>query len=94
MTIPIIRQVSDIRKPDEIRELCSQNTPVFVTKNGEIHFVAISQEQYKEYETMKAHLELRSQLSIAETENRSGAPRISHAELMGQIREKIHGKTL
>ena len=94
MAIPIIKQVSDIRKPDELKELCSHNTPVFVTKNGEVHFVAISQEQYKEYENMKARFELRAQLAIAEAESLAGSPRISHADLMEQIREKIRGKQL
>ena len=73
MAMPIIRQVSDIRKPDEIKELCSQN---------------------QEYETMKSRAELRAQLSIAEAESRAGAPRISHSELMRQVREKIRGNQL
>ena len=94
MAMPIIRQVSNIRKPDEIKELCSQNTPVFITKNGEVHFVAISPAQYQEYETMKSRAELRAQLSIAEAESRAGAPRISHSELMRQVREKIGGNQL
>ena len=49
---------------------------------------------YKEYETMKARFELRAQLAIAEAESLAGSPRISHADLMEQIREKIRGKQL
>ena len=91
MAKPVIRQVSDMRKPDEIKKICSHNTPVFVLKNGEVHFVAISQEQFEDYENLKARRELRAQLAIAETENRAGAPTIEHSEFMGILRKKIHG---
>lgn len=90
MATPVIRQVSDMRKPDEIKEICSCNTPVFVLKNGEVHFVAISQDQYEDYENLKARNELRTQLAIAETESRSGAPTIGHSELMSMLRKKMH----
>jgi len=91
MATPVIRQVSDMRKPDEIKELCSSNTPVFVLKNGEVHFVAISQEQFEDYENLKARRELRAQLAVAESENRSGSPTIEHNEFMDILRKKIHG---
>ncbi|MBP2661807.1 MAG: prevent-host-death family protein [Firmicutes bacterium] len=91
MATPVIRQVSDMRKPDEIKEICSRNTPVFVLKNGEVHFVAISQDQFEDYENLKARRELRAQLAIAEVENRTGAPTIEHKEFMGILRKKIHG---
>jgi hypothetical protein len=91
MATPVIKQVSDMRKPDEIKEICSRNTPVFVIKNGEVHFVAISQDQFDDYENLKARRELRAQLSIAERENSTGAPTIEHGDFVGILRKKIHG---
>lgn len=80
-----------MRKPDEIKEFCSRNTPVFVLKNGEVHFVAISREQFEDYENLKARRELRAQLAVAEAENRTGAPTIEHRDFMDILRKKIHG---
>jgi len=93
MTTPIIRQVSDMRRPDEIKKICSQDTPVFVLKNGEVHFVAISQDQFEDYENLKAHRELRAQLAIAEVENSTATPTIEHRDFMNVLRKKIHGDT-
>jgi PHD/YefM family antitoxin component YafN of YafNO toxin-antitoxin module len=91
MATPVIRQVSDIRRPDEIKKICSQNTPVFVLKNGEVHFVAISQDQFEDYENLKARRELKAQLAIAEVENQTAAPTIEHRDFMDILRKKIHG---
>ena len=92
--MPILRQAKDIRNSEDIKELCAKNNPVFITKNGEVTYVAISTELFEEYENIKARAELRAQLAVAEAESRAGAPRIAHADLMAKIREKIHGSKI
>ena len=93
MATPVIRQVSDMRRPDEIKKICSKNTPVFVLKNGEVHFVAISQDQFEDYENLKTRRELRAQLAIAEVESSTDAPTVEHSDFMNVLRKKIHGDT-
>lgn len=92
MAIPVMRQVSDIRKPDEIKEICNSNTPVFILKNKELCFIAISQEQFQDYETLKARRELRAQLRVAEAEYLAGAKTTSHEAMMNTLKEIINGK--
>lgn len=47
MAVPVFRQVSDMRKPQEIKEIVDDNRPVFVLKNKDICFVAISPSQFE-----------------------------------------------
>ncbi|MBI4699352.1 MAG: type II toxin-antitoxin system Phd/YefM family antitoxin [Nitrospirae bacterium] len=86
--MPIIKPVSDLRNNfNEISELChKEEEPVFITKNGQGDMVVMS---LALYEKQQALIELYQKLSEAEFESASGAPGLSHGELMKQVRSKI-----
>ena len=91
MAIPVFRQVSDMRKPQEIKAIVEENKPVFVLKNSEVCFVAISQKQYEEYESLKGRRELHAQLAVAEAEHNANAACFTHEEVFKNLRAKING---
>ena len=87
--MPNIRPVSDLRNNfKQISEVChEEGEPVFLTKNGRGDMVVMSIEQY---EKQQALLDLYKKLGQAETESKNDASKISHEELMTQMREKIN----
>lgn len=91
MTIPAFRQVSDMRKPQEIKAIVEGNKPVFVLKNSEVCFVAISQSQYEEFENLKGRRDLYAQLAVAEAEHKANAPCSTHEEVFKNLRAKVNG---
>lgn len=91
MTTPAFRQVSDMRKPQEIKAIVKENRPVFVLKNSEVCFVAISQSQYEEYETLKGRRELQAQLAVAEAEHKANTACLTHEEVFKNLRAKANG---
>jgi len=91
MVVPAFRQVSDMRKPQEIKAIVEENRPVFVLKNSEVCFVAISQNQYEEYENLKGRRELHAQLAVAEAEHKVNAPCLTHEEVFKNLRAKVNG---
>lgn len=88
--MPIIKPISDLRNNfNEISEICHrEGEPVFITKNGQGDLVVMS---IALYEKLEALLELYQQLGEAEIESASGAPTLSHKDLMKQLRAKIDG---
>jgi formate-dependent phosphoribosylglycinamide formyltransferase (GAR transformylase) len=91
MAVPAFRQVSDMRKPQEIKAIVEENKPVFVLKNSEVCFVAISQSQYEEFENLKGRRVLYAQLAVAEAEHKAGAPCLTHEEVFKNLRAKVNG---
>ena len=91
MKIPTFKQVSDMRKPHEIKSIVEQNTPVFVLKNSEICFVAISKNQYEEFAYLKGRQELHAKLAVAEAEDSANCARPTHDEVFSQLRAKTDG---
>ncbi len=82
--IPHIRAVSDLRNHfKEVTELAQRsNQPVFLTKNGKGALVVMSMEAYeKEQYASEVYLKLKE----AEFEAKSGAPRISHKDVMAKL---------
>jgi len=88
--MPIIKPISDLRNHfNDISEIChSEAEPVFITKNGQGNLVVMSMALY---EKQQALIDLYQKLSVAEAESRSTAPRISHEDLMKNLRETING---
>ena len=91
MAVPAFRQVSDMRKTQEIKAIVEENKPVFVLKNSEVCFVAISQSQYEEYENLKGRRELHAQLAVAEAEHKANASCLTHEEVFKTLRAKVNG---
>lgn len=87
--MPNIRPVSDLRNNfKQISELChEEGEPVFLTKNGKGDMVVMSQALY---EKQKALLELYQKLGEAETESESNTTKISHRQLMDEMRAKLN----
>ncbi len=88
--MPVIRPVSDLRnKTPEIEEICiKEQTPVFITKNGNGHLVVMSQQLY---EDQQALMELYDKLDEAETQSRSGEKRLSHREVIARLKARLNG---
>ncbi len=88
--MPIIRPISDLRNNfNQISEICHKEAqPVFITKNGQGDLVVMS---LALYEKQQALLELYQKLGEAEAESSSGVPKVSHQDLMKQLRAKING---
>lgn len=86
--MPIIKSISDLRNNfNEISELChKEEEPVFITKNGKGDMVVVS---LALYEKQQALIELYQKLDVAEFESSSGAPGLSHKELMKQVKSKF-----
>jgi PHD/YefM family antitoxin component YafN of YafNO toxin-antitoxin module len=61
--------------------------PVFITKNGEGDMVVMS---ISLYEQQQALLELYQKLGEAESQSLSGAPTVSHKELIKKLREELN----
>ncbi len=82
--IPHIRAVSDLRNHfKEVTELAQRsNEPIFLTKNGKGALVVMSMEAYeKEQYASEVYLKLKE----AELEAKSGAPRVSHKQVMAEL---------
>ena len=87
--MPNIRPVSDLRNNfKQISEVChKEGEPVFLTKNGRGDMVVMSIAQY---EKQQALLELYKKLGKAETESKNDTSKISHEDIMKQMREKLN----
>ncbi|HMF30100.1 MAG TPA: type II toxin-antitoxin system Phd/YefM family antitoxin [Candidatus Lokiarchaeia archaeon] len=88
--MPIIKSISDLRnKFTEISEIChNEGEPVFITKNGEGDLVVMS---LAYYEKLEALLELYQKLGVAEEQSCSEEGRLTHTEMMQQLRNRLHG---
>jgi prevent-host-death family protein len=88
--MPIIKPISDLRNNfNQISEICHKDgEPVFITKNGQGDLVVMSMALY---EKQQALLDLYQKLSEAEAQSNSGTERISHKDLMKNLRNKIDG---
>lgn len=89
--MPNIRPVSDLRNNfKKISELChEEGEPVFLTRNGKGDMVVMSQALY---EKQKALLELYQKLGEAETEKELNTTKISHKQLMDEMKAKLNEK--
>jgi prevent-host-death family protein len=89
--MPIIKPISDLRNNfNDISEIChTESEPVFITKNGQGNLVVMSMALY---EKQQALIELYQKLSVAEAESKYSNNRISHKNLMKELRETINGK--
>jgi prevent-host-death family protein len=87
--MPIIKPISDLRNNfNQISEICHKEMePVFITKNGEGDMVVMS---ISLYEQQQALLELYQKLGEAESQSLSGAPTVSHKELIKKLREELN----
>lgn len=85
--MPIIKPVSDLRnKFNEISDIChKEEEPVFITKNGQGDMVVMS---LAHYEKQQALIELYQKLGEAESESASGAPGLSHRDLMKELKTR------
>lgn len=88
--MPTIKPISDLRNNfNQISEICHKDgEPVFITKNGQGDLVVMSMALY---ERQQALLDLYQKLGEAEAQSNSGSERISHKDLMKNLREKING---
>lgn len=88
--MPIIKPISDLRNNfNKISDECHKNSePVFITKNGQGDLVVMS---IALYDKQQALIELYQKLSEAESESNSTTERVSHHDLMSELRGKIHG---
>lgn len=88
--MPTIKPISDLRNNfNQISEICHKDgEPVFITKNGQGDLVVMSMALY---EKQQALLELYQRLGEAEAQSNAGVERISHKDLMNNLREKING---
>ncbi|KUO61241.1 MAG: prevent-host-death protein [Gracilibacter sp. BRH_c7a] len=88
--MPTIKPISDLRNNfNQISEICHKDgEPVFITKNGQGDLVVMSMALY---EKQQALLELYQKLGEAEAQSNSGVNRISHDDLMKNLREKLNG---
>ena len=91
--MPNIRPISDLRNNfNLISDLChKEGEPVFITKNGVGDLVIMS---HALYEKQQAIIELYEKLAVAEEESRKQEPKLSHDEMMKQLRGKINGSNL
>jgi len=89
--MPIIKPISDLRNNfNDISEIChTESEPVFITKNGQGNLVVMSMALY---EKQQALIELYQKLSVAEAESKFSTNRVSHKDLMKDLRETINGK--
>jgi len=87
--MPIIKPISDLRNNfNSISDVCHKNAePVFITKNGQGDLVVMS---IALYEKQQALIELYQKLSEAESESKSTSTRVSHKDLMNELRRKIN----
>ncbi|TCX50968.1 MULTISPECIES: type II toxin-antitoxin system prevent-host-death family antitoxin [unclassified Dehalobacter] len=87
--MPTIKPISDLRNNfNQISEICHKDgEPVFITKNGQGDLVVMSMALY---EKQQALLELYQKLGEAEAQSNSGMNRISHNDLMKNLREKLN----
>lgn len=88
--MPTIKPISDLRNNfNQISEICHKDgEPVFITKNGQGDLVVMSMALY---EKQQALLELYQKLGEAEAQSNSGVNRISHDDIMKNLREKLNG---
>lgn len=88
--MPTIKPISDLRNNfNQISEICHKDgEPVFITKNGQGDLVVMSMALYEKQQTL---LDLYQKLGEAEAQSNSGIERISHKDLMKNLREKING---
>jgi prevent-host-death family protein len=88
--MPTIKPISDLRNNfNQISEICHKDgEPVFITKNGQGDLVIMSMALY---EKQQALLELYQKLGEAEAQSNSGVNRISHDDLIKNLREKLNG---
>jgi prevent-host-death family protein len=89
--MPTIKPISELRNNfNEISEIChSEGEPVFITKNGVGDLVVMS---ISKYEQIQALLELYQKLSVAEAQSISREGRVSHKEMIDELRLRLHGK--
>ena len=86
--MPQIRPVSELRNNfTEISRLVHESRePVFLTKNGCGDMVVMSINQY---EKQQLDTEIFYKLKVAEAEAKTTTKRYTHAEVMGEVRERI-----
>lgn len=89
--MPIIRPISDLRNHfNQISDICHhEGEPVFITKNGKGDLVVMS---LASYEKIEAQLDLYQKLGIAEQQSISNDGRVSHTEMMRQLRARAYGQ--
>lgn len=87
--MPNIRPVSDLRNNfKQISKLChEEGEPVFLTKNGKGDMVVMSQALY---DKQQALIELYQKLGEAELESESNKNRISHKDLIKEMKAKLN----
>ena len=88
--MPQIRPVSDLRNnfADISRIVHELGEPVFLTKNGHGDMVVMSIETY---EKQQFDIDIFLKLKEAEFEANSTTKRVSHDEVMKDLRERIAG---
>ena len=84
--MPQIRPITDLRKTNEISELChAKNEPVFITKNGYGDLVVLSIEAYEELiETLHTDTAIRE----AEQELANGGELVEAHEALSALKKK------
>ena len=84
-----IRPVSDLRnKFKQISDLChEEGEPVFLTKNGKGDMVVMSQALYEKQQSL---IELYQKLGEAELESELNKNRISHKDLIKEMKAKLN----
>ncbi|MBU2446063.1 MAG: type II toxin-antitoxin system Phd/YefM family antitoxin [Bacteroidetes bacterium] len=87
--MPIIKPISDLRnKANEISDLAHKsNEPIFITRNGEGDMVVMSMTHYTK---LQLKLDLFNKLSVAQAQRASGDNGRTVAQVMKDLRKKIH----
>lgn len=87
--MPNIRPITDLRKTNEISDICHEkNEPVFITKNGYGDLVIMSIDTY---EQLMQNVSVDSAIAEAEEEYDSGAELLDAKETLSSLRRK-HSK--
>ena len=87
--MPEIRPITDLRKTNEISELChAKNEPIFITKNGYGDLVVMSIEAY---EAIIEDNELDKKIADAEEQYLLDDKKFDARQALGALRKKHFG---
>lgn len=84
--MPLIRPITDLRKTNEISDLChAKKEPIFITKNGYGDFVIMSIETF---DSLLEDRELDAAIAAAEAEYTSDDQLIDAREALSNLKRK------
>jgi len=87
--MPIIKSISSLRnRTREIADIChKEDTPVYLTTNGEGDLVVMSIDHY---ERLKARVKLFEKLASAQAQSAAGEKGITHKQMIQKLRRRAN----